>query len=55
MIANKIKNKEAPRVSEHSKHIRKAYESPKLTCFEALDIKTGVSNVPENNNGLLES
>lgn len=34
---------------------RKAYEPPTLTLLDDYDIASGSSNVPENNNGLLES
>ena len=50
-----------PNVHESNKPIlesekpRKAYEPPTLTLLDDYDIASGNSNVPENNNGLLES
>ena len=38
-----------------SENHRKVYEPPTLTRLEDCDIATGDSNVPEKNNGLLES
>ena len=32
-----------------------SYQSPTVTCLDDYDIATGSANVPENNNGLLES
>jgi hypothetical protein len=34
---------------------RLAYQPPTLTRLEECDIESGSDNVPENNNGLLES
>lgn len=55
MIVNEEKNNEAKLVSEHANNLRKPYEKPTLMRLDALDIGTGATNVPENNNGLLES
>lgn len=38
-----------------SEKLRLVYQPPTLTRLEDCDIATGDSNVPKNNNGLLES
>ena len=55
MFSDETKNIDAQSQPGRPDKIRKAYEKPTLTRLDALDIGTGATNVPENNNGLLES
>ncbi len=40
---------------EHSKKYRKAYQPPQLRILDTRQTSSGDANVPETNNGLLES
>jgi len=53
MLFNTIKNDVHAGLS--SEKPRKAYEPPTLMPLESVDVASGSSNVPEANNGLLES
>lgn len=38
-----------------SEQPRSVYHRPMVTLLDDYDIASGISNIPENNNGLLES